>query len=113
MSGAAVVDVIGLRLGEGGDVNMRHAGKLALSLAEGPAHDFDAAETFAAGKFEDLVKTKFRQDGANESEFHTSFQLLTASFVPSERKKRAQFMRYLKSPTADSCGFGEGITQPM
>ena len=65
------IDGIGPDLREAGDINVRDAGKFALRLADGPAHDFDAIEAFARGEFEDLVEVEFRKDGGDESEFHS------------------------------------------
>ena len=44
------VDIIGLRLGEGLDVQVRDAGVFPLGLARRPAGDLEAGELVALGK---------------------------------------------------------------
>jgi hypothetical protein len=74
--GAERVDVVGPGPGEVGDVNVGDARELALGLADGPAHDFDAVKPFAGGEFEDLAEVQFREDGGDESELHGGLWLV-------------------------------------
>jgi hypothetical protein len=48
--------VVGLRLREGGDVNVRDAGVFPLGLADGPAHDLHACEPLRGGELQDFLQ---------------------------------------------------------
>ncbi len=63
--------VVGLSLGEAGHIDMGHAGEFAFRLADRPAHQFDIGELLGLGELKHLFQRQVREDGRDESEFHS------------------------------------------
>src|SRR2546429_51220 len=78
------IHIVGFRVGEAGDIDVRDAGELAVGLANGPAHGLDTREALRTGKSEDLFEIQLREDGGDKAEVHWSGWLSTKEHSAAE-----------------------------
>ena len=101
------IHVVGFRMGEAGDIDVRDAGELAVGLADGPAHGLDTREALRAGKSEDLFEIQLREDGGDKAEVHWSGWLSTkehSAAEPQPKQRRLPSLLYRGFPNPPTAG---------